>query len=234
MNFTLGAWAGQLVDVLKKSSQRPAALASLPVVPKKRCIFHIHCPREPRSQISHTNRGDNTDRDRGRGIVNNGGNISLEDESDNLNGIPRPSSNTPLVIEPGGVYFRPEGSGGKYIAGVSPSIEQVRLLLTPYLPIFLYLTLYLCLPLTLCFSLSLYPSLCRSLSLCCSVSSTVFLYLSIYLPLSVFLSLSFSLSRSRPFSLFSPPTLPPNTHTLSLYIYIALLRTHSFSSISVS
>ena len=144
----LGAWAGQLVDVLKRSSQRPAALASLPVVPKKRCIFNIHCPREPRVPTSHSNRGNNKDadrdsdrdrnrdRDRIRGTSNNIGNICSDDENENINGIIRPSSNTPLVIEPSGVYFRPEGSGGKYIAGVSPSAEQVRILLTAYLPYF--------------------------------------------------------------------------------------------------
>ena len=158
------------MDVLKRTSQRPAALASLPVVPKKRCIFNIHCPREPMVPTSHSNRGNNrdenrdrdSDRDRIRGTSNNIGNICSDDENENINGIIRPSSNTPLVIEPSGVYFRPEGSGGKYIAGVSPSAEQVRILLTiclyyftnsstkvkfiPYLPVnskmvFVFLTL---------------------------------------------------------------------------------------------
>ena len=33
---------------------------------------------------------------------------------------PPPSASTPLVIEPGGVYFRPEGAEGHYLCGVSP------------------------------------------------------------------------------------------------------------------
>ena len=45
-----GAWAGKLVELLKKETQRPAALATLPVVPRKRCIFNVHCPR-PQQQI---------------------------------------------------------------------------------------------------------------------------------------------------------------------------------------
>ena len=128
------------MDVLKKSSQRPAALASLPVVAKKRCIFNVHCPRQQLNLTTHENK--EKDRNGGMKFISGSGskndresdkekerekegvsdNIWLEDE----NGMPPPPSNTPLVIEPGGVYFRPEGAGGKYIAGVSPPAEQVR------------------------------------------------------------------------------------------------------------
>ena len=76
-----GAWAGHLVQLLASGSQRPAAIAALPVRPRKRCIFTVHCPS--RQHL-----------------------------------VPPPS--TPLVIDPSGVYFRPEGTGGRFIMGVSP------------------------------------------------------------------------------------------------------------------
>ena len=36
-----GAWAGQLIQTLASHSQRPQAIASLPVQPRKRCIFTV-------------------------------------------------------------------------------------------------------------------------------------------------------------------------------------------------
>ena len=36
-----GAWAGQLIQALASHSQRPQSIASLPVQPRKRCIFTV-------------------------------------------------------------------------------------------------------------------------------------------------------------------------------------------------
>ncbi|CAE8622079.1 unnamed protein product, partial [Polarella glacialis] len=39
-------------------------------------------------------------------------------------GRPRPPDNTPLTIDPSGVYFRSEGSRGRFLCGVSPKPED--------------------------------------------------------------------------------------------------------------
>ena len=131
--LTAGAWAGQLVELLKRETQRPAALAALPVVPRKRCIFNVHCPRPQQQQpLPHTTSndvtlgGEHTHMQRGRGG---------EDSERNRDGpgIPSPHCNSPLVVGPKGVYFRPEGAGGKYIAGISPAESEVTYLILPYL-----------------------------------------------------------------------------------------------------
>lgn len=83
-----GAWAGRLVDLIAAKSPQPGNITSLPVKPRKRCIFTVHCP--------------------GQQVASK----------------PVPPSNTPLVIDPTGVYFRPEGSGGRFITGVSPTEEN--------------------------------------------------------------------------------------------------------------
>ena len=79
-----GAWAGKLVDDIALATSCSEAITPLPVSPRKRCIFNIHCPGLLQSKF------------------------------------PVPPINTPLVIDPSGVYFRPEGGHGKFIAGVSP------------------------------------------------------------------------------------------------------------------
>ena len=110
-----GAWGGQLVDVLRKESQRPAALAQLPVQPKKRYIFNIHCDKKqmtPKQNHFEENEQNH--------------NINIMEIENYEYGIPPPPAHTPLVIEPGGVYFRPEGQGGNYIAGASPPSNEVR------------------------------------------------------------------------------------------------------------
>ena len=114
-----GAWAGKLVEVLKSGIQRPAAIAALPVVPKKRCIFSIHCPKvQVKSSCSTDYNGEH------RGKGGNGWASHMWQEYEH--GYPPPPHTCPLVIGPQGVYFRPEGQGGKYIAGVSPSESEVR------------------------------------------------------------------------------------------------------------
>ena len=39
-------------------------------------------------------------------------------------GTPLPPQQSPLVVDTTGVYFRPEGGGRRYIAGVSPPAER--------------------------------------------------------------------------------------------------------------
>jgi len=39
-------------------------------------------------------------------------------------GRPRPFDNTPLTVDPSGVYFRSEGVGGRFVCGVSPRPED--------------------------------------------------------------------------------------------------------------
>jgi len=84
-----GAWAGKLVDLIASQTPRPSAIHPLPVRPRKRCIFTVHC-----SAPTHI--------------------------SEQQQGKPRPPPSTPLVIDPSGCYFRPEGGGGRFIMGVSP------------------------------------------------------------------------------------------------------------------
>lgn len=84
-----GAWAGKLVDIFAKEAQKSnssSPIHELPVKPRKRCIFTVHCPNIQSPSNTYT----------------------------------CPPSSTPLVIDPSGVYFRPEGARGRFIAGVSP------------------------------------------------------------------------------------------------------------------
>ena len=82
-----GAWGGQLVDVLRKESQRPAALAELPVQPKKRYIFNIHCDKKQMTP---------------KPSYDSDHNINIMEEYEY--GMPPPPDNTPLVIEPSEVH----------------------------------------------------------------------------------------------------------------------------------
>jgi FAD-dependent oxidoreductase domain-containing protein 1 len=80
-----GAWSGRLLEKFAKSLPLGMkGIMGIPVAPRKRCIFGVHC-RE-----AHPN-------------------------------YPIPPSNTPLVVDPTGVYFRAEAQPGKFIMGVSPS-----------------------------------------------------------------------------------------------------------------
>lgn len=83
-----GAWSNQLLQLILHSVSK-LTVASIPIRPRKRLIFTIHCPE--RHGAAHV-----------------------------------PPSNTPLVIDPTGVYFRPEGSGQRFITGVSPNKSQDR------------------------------------------------------------------------------------------------------------
>ena len=100
------------MELMKSEIQRPAAIAALPVVLKKRCIFSIHCPKV---QVKSVRSEDHDNGHRG------GAPMWAEYE----HGYPPPPPTSPLVIGPHGVYFRPEGQGGKYIAGVSPAEIEV-------------------------------------------------------------------------------------------------------------
>ena len=93
-----GAWSGSLIDQFARSNNIKN-ISSLPVKARKRNIFVVHCPS------SHTS---NTGTGAGAGA----------DESNVHHPIPHDKS--PLTIDPTGVYFRPEGSGGNFICGVSP------------------------------------------------------------------------------------------------------------------
>lgn len=86
-----GAWSSQVLASFASSLSNPSAIHPLPVRPRKRCIFAVHCPGL--IQTSH----------------------------------PMPPCKTPLVVDPTGVYFRPEGKKvGKFICGVSPPEDQDR------------------------------------------------------------------------------------------------------------
>lgn len=78
-----GAWSNNIISQMRAKNPRLVA-ADIPVRPRKRCIFNVHCPEDSSS-------------------------------------APVPPHTTPLTIDPTGVYFRPEGKGGKFIAGVSPN-----------------------------------------------------------------------------------------------------------------
>jgi len=71
-----GAWSSQIVDYCGPD------VASLPVRPRKRFVFSVHCPEEPPA-------------------------------------APDPTT-TPLVVDPSGAYFRPEGPPGRFLCGISP------------------------------------------------------------------------------------------------------------------
>lgn len=66
-----GAWASSLITMAQppSPSPSPAPLCPLPVIPRRRVVFVVHC----------------------------------------ADASAPPESNTPLVIEPNGVYWRPEG-----------------------------------------------------------------------------------------------------------------------------
>ncbi len=85
-----GAWSGRLVDCIARDLAIPHAIKSVPVAPRKRCIFAVHCPGT--HQINY----------------------------------PVPSPNTPLTVDPSGVYFRPEKQNGRFICGVSPPEDTDR------------------------------------------------------------------------------------------------------------
>jgi FAD-dependent oxidoreductase domain-containing protein 1 len=78
---TAGAWGGKLVDIFAKNAPNPNGIATLPVFPRKRNVFLVHCR-----------------------------------EKDH----PIPPPLAPLTVDPTGIYFRPEGQGGRYICGASP------------------------------------------------------------------------------------------------------------------
>lgn len=78
-----GAWSNNIISQMRAKNPKLVA-ADIPVRPRKRCIFNVHCPEDSSS-------------------------------------APVPPHTTPLTIDPTGVYFRPEGKGGKFIAGVSPN-----------------------------------------------------------------------------------------------------------------
>jgi len=98
-----GAWSGRFVDALASSLSNTKGIKSLPVVPRKRCIFSVRC----------------------RGLHNI---------------FPIPPRATPLVVDPSGVYFRPEGrEEGRYIMGVSPPADE-----DPDIPVHLETTALQC------------------------------------------------------------------------------------------
>ena len=195
-----GAWAGKLVELLKKETQRPAALATLPVVPRKRCIFNVHCPRPQQqipepvpcpAQVAHTASRSGTGTAGGRegdrrweekekekeGNEDRNGEDRGRDQSHSSSSsspYPSPHRDSPLVVGPKGVYFRPEGAGGKFITGISPSENQVKsphsLLLSSFLffsfssllffcPLFSFLILSSLLFISLLFSFLYFSSL---------------------------------------------------------------------------
>lgn len=96
-----GAWSGRILDLFAKSLPDviSGSLFPLPVAPRKRNIFCIHC-RPSETMDSH-----------GRDTI----------ELRSATGHFIPPSNGPLVVDPSGVYFRPEvGRVGHFITGVSP------------------------------------------------------------------------------------------------------------------
>lgn len=89
-----GAWSGRLVRKLAESISNSASIHAVPVNPRKRCIFNLHCRAETA-------------------------------KAENGKEYPMPPSNTPLVVDPSGAYFRPEiGRTGHFLAGVSPPEDQ--------------------------------------------------------------------------------------------------------------
>lgn len=97
-----GAWAGQLVDKFASQYSNPSKIHPLPVKPRKRCIFTVHCSVPCSFPPSSTSSS------------------SSSGSSSPSHTKPAPSPQTPLVIDPSGCYFRPEGGGGRFIVGVSP------------------------------------------------------------------------------------------------------------------
>lgn len=83
-----GAWSGRLVENIAKGLAKPGVIKKVPVAPRKRCIFSVHCPGLQKSDY------------------------------------PVPSPNTPLTVDPTGVYFRPEQQQGRFICGVSPTEDN--------------------------------------------------------------------------------------------------------------
>jgi glycine/D-amino acid oxidase-like deaminating enzyme len=94
-----GAWAGNFVDNIASLHINPSLIHPLPVKPRKRCIFTVHCS-VPCS------------------FPPGSGGVGSSDRK------PAPSPKTPLVIDPSGCYFRLEGGGGRFIVGVSPSEDS--------------------------------------------------------------------------------------------------------------
>ena len=92
-----GAFAGGLVRMCGEED----VVAPLPVAARRRCIFHVSTPL-----------GGAADGDAGGAGGGAGGSSRPP--------LVPPGSTTPLVVDPSGVYFRPEGGPGQFICGVSP------------------------------------------------------------------------------------------------------------------
>jgi FAD-dependent oxidoreductase domain-containing protein 1 len=87
-----GPWAGKLIEQFSSKCPVPDSIHLLPVQPRKRSIFVFHCQSLSASASA-----------------------SASPSSALI-----PPQVTPLTIDPTGVYFRPEGHGGKFICGVTP------------------------------------------------------------------------------------------------------------------
>lgn len=90
-----GAWAGHVVDLMRARADKPHAISALPVKARKRSVFMFH--RKPSDTGVSASAAAATD----------GENVCS----------PRQS---PLVVDPNGVYFRSEGKDGNFICGMSP------------------------------------------------------------------------------------------------------------------
>jgi FAD-dependent oxidoreductase domain-containing protein 1 len=90
-----GAWSNSLLSAITQS-QPNMKVFNLPIRPKKRCIFIVQCPVTSVEFLS----------------------------SSSSSSTSVPPLTTPLVIDPSGVYFRPEGVKGRFITGVSPLPED--------------------------------------------------------------------------------------------------------------
>lgn len=84
---TAGCWSGKLVADMASALHRPQGIAPVPVKPRKRSVFNVHCRGSLDTSVC-------------------------------------PPNNTPLVVDPSGVWFRSEGGAGRFICGVSPAAEN--------------------------------------------------------------------------------------------------------------
>ena len=117
-----GAWSGKLVEDFASSANtnRHAGIRAVPVKPRKRCIFNIQCKVPSSSSSASTGDGN-----LGLTFYYNPDPVlylmmMFVHTTDRV-----PPLRTPLVVDPTGVYFRPEGNIlGRFLAGVSPSAEK--------------------------------------------------------------------------------------------------------------
>jgi hypothetical protein len=76
---------------------------------RKRCIYFIHCPdAAPQLAAAHEA-------------------VVASAQASDSSSLPALGASCPLVIDPSGVWFRPEGRGktGHFITGVSPAEDEV-------------------------------------------------------------------------------------------------------------